>query len=194
MMRFRALSLLASFVVCTLIIYGLGVMKVTSFEDLLEKAQSVELFKEKKPPPPPPPPPPEKPPPPPPIVMRQAPVVTEAPPVETELPVANPPPAPVAAVITDPHWIKRPNGRDFERYYPSRALEREKEGKVVLNCVVQANGSISCSVSEESPEGWGFGDAAIKISRSFQMSPRLENGQPTEGGRVSVPIVFRLGG
>jgi protein TonB len=62
----------------------------------------------------------------------------------------------------------------------------------VLDCVVGADGRIGCSVTSEDPSGWGFGEAAIRISRHFRMSPRLVDGSPTEGGRVRVPINFRL--
>jgi len=95
-------------------------------------------------------------------------------------------------VITEPRWTERPNAADFTRHYPRRALERGREGRVVLDCVVAANRRIGCSVAEETPAGWGFGDAALRISEAFRMSPMLENGQPTEGGRVRVPISFRL--
>jgi protein TonB len=118
----------------------------------------------------------------------------ESPPLVTELPTApeTPPAPPAPAVITNPTWIERPSGRDFARYYPERALERERQGRVILDCVVASDGRISCSVSSEDPTGWGFGEAAQRISRHFRMSPRLEDGRPTEGGRVRVPINFRL--
>jgi protein TonB len=119
-----------------------------------------------------------------------------APPTPTPIPVAvDPPPSPpTPSVITNPTWLRRPNGRDYERYYPARALDAGRNGRVVLDCVVGADGRINCSVSSEDPPGWGFGSAAVSISRSFQMSPRLENGAPTEGGRVRVPIVFQATG
>lgn len=123
--------------------------------------------------------------------------------MEVDIPVAtvanNPPPAPPSPPapvgprrITSPKWIKRPNGNDFARYYPSRAQEREREGKAVLDCTVRADGTIACSVASEDPPGWGFGDAAVKISRSFQIAPKLEDGEPSEGGRITVPLSFKL--
>jgi protein TonB len=102
------------------------------------------------------------------------------------------PPAP--AQITGATWLKRPGAREFDRYYPTRAAEREKEGRVVLNCSVNADGSINCRVTSESPDGWGFGEAALQISKFFKMAPMTANGTPTSGGQISVPITFRLGG
>jgi periplasmic protein TonB len=193
MVRFRLIALALSAVVWGAVLYGFSVMKIKSFDDLIEKVTAVTVEKEKpKPPPPPPPPPPPKnlPPPPP---ARIPPTVTDTPPTIVETPVApEPPKAP--PVITNPDWVRKPNGKDFERYYPARALDREKEGRVVLDCLVNENGSINCRVSSETPEGWDFGDAALKIARSFQMSPKMVDGSPTSGGRVTVPIVFKLGG
>lgn len=94
--------------------------------------------------------------------------------------------------ITNPHWLSRPGAREFERFYPPRARDREKEGRVTLDCIVAANGAIACTVMNESPAGWGFGDAALKIAPSFRLAPRLEDGRPTEGGAVRVDIAFRL--
>lgn len=99
---------------------------------------------------------------------------------------------PVAPVITNPRWLARPGPRDFERFYPSRAREREKGGKVTLDCIVAASGALGCRVAHEEPEGWGFGAAALRIAPSFRLAPRLEDGRATEGGTVRVDITFRL--
>ncbi|HRP10723.1 MAG TPA: energy transducer TonB, partial [Terricaulis sp.] len=105
----------------------------------------------------------------------------------------DPPPAPpTPSVITDPTWVQRPDGRDFARHYPPRALDRGQEGRVTLDCIVNADGRISCTVTSEEPSGWGFGEAAIRISRSFRMAPATRDGAPTSGGRVRVPIRFNV--
>ncbi|MBI1250768.1 MAG: TonB family protein [Alphaproteobacteria bacterium] len=202
MVRLRLISMgLASLVVAG-IIYLAVTQRFSAVTDIFEDldAIKVEIEEKEKPPPPPPPPPRERPPPPPPITQRIPPPDLSAPPTPTPLPVQEravnppaPPPAPPAPpVITSPQWLERPNARDFERFYPSRALERERQGRVVLDCVVRADGRINCSVSSEDPSGWGFGDAALRISERFRMSPQTVNGEPTEGGRVRVPIQFRL--
>ncbi|MGE3143833.1 MAG: energy transducer TonB [Hyphomonadaceae bacterium] len=191
MVRLRLISLSLAALICISIVYlGLN-QRFNALTDLFQDKEAIKVEIEDKKPPPPPPPPPDKPPPPPPPPQQVPPTV--APPVPTEIPTNITPPPPPVAVITNPQWIERPNGRDFAREYPDRALEREREGRVVLDCVVGADGRISCSVTSEDPEGWGFGNAALRIARSFRLAPRLENGQPTEGGRVRVPIAFRLG-
>jgi protein TonB len=195
MVKFRLIAMALSVIICGGITYLAATHKINGISDLFDMSKTFRVeIEKKKPPPPPPPPPPDKPPPPPPPPPDLPPPV--AAPIATDIPVSPPapPPPPAPAVITNPTWLKRPNGRDFERYYPTRALDREKTGRVVLNCVVQANGSINCAISEETPDGWGFGEAALKIAKSFQMAPQTVNGAPTSGGRVSVPIVFNLGG
>jgi protein TonB len=58
---------------------------------------------------------------------------------------------------------------------------------------VTAKGTVAgCSVVSESPADYGFGDAAIKLSRGFRMKPKRADGSPVEGGIVTIPIVFRL--
>lgn len=99
---------------------------------------------------------------------------------------------PPAPVITNPRWLARPGPREFERFYPARAREREKNGKVALDCIVAANGALGCRVAHEDPAGWGFGAAALRIAPFFRIAPRMEDGRATEGGTVRVDIAFRL--
>lgn len=196
MLSLRLISFVLAATICLSIVYLALTQRFSAITDLFEDqdAIKVEIQEKQKPPPPPPPPPPDRPPPPPPPEQRVPPPDLSAPPTPTPIPVAvDPPPAPpTPSVITNPQWLERPNARDFSRHYPRRALERGQEGRVVLDCIVGADGRIGCSVSSEDPSGWDFGEAAIRISRSFRMSPRMENGAATEGGRVRVPITFRL--
>ena len=46
-------------------------------------------------------------------------------------------------------------------------------------------------MTSENPAGWGFGEAAQKLSRFFRMSPRTEDGVPVEGGSIAVVIRFK---
>lgn len=143
-----------------------------------------------KPLPPPPPPPTEKIVPPESLASLEgatAVTIPLGPPQEVAPPAAPP-------KITGATWTNKPGAREFDKYYPARAQEREKEGRVMLNCIVNADGAISCAVGSETPEGWGFGEAAIQIAKSFRMAPKTINGEPTSGGTINVPIAFRLGG
>lgn len=96
------------------------------------------------------------------------------------------------AVISNPQWIERPRGADLVELYPARAVRAGREGRVVLDCIVRADGRVQCSVESEDPPGFGFGEASLRASRLFRMSPQLEDGKPSEGGRVRVPITWQL--
>jgi protein TonB len=102
--------------------------------------------------------------------------------------------APPAPAIVRPQWLSRPGAREFERFYPARARDRGKEGRVTLDCIVAADGAIGCRIVQETPEGWGFGQAALKIAPAFRIAPQMEDGRPTAGGTVRVDLNFRLDG
>lgn len=89
-------------------------------------------------------------------------------------------------------WLERPDARDFARYYPTAALEAGRPGHVVLTCTVLADGAVNCTVGYEGPQGWGFGEAALRISRHFRMAPETKDGTSTAGAIVRVPIRFRV--
>lgn len=196
MVRLRLISLVLAAVICSAIVYLAVTRKFSAIADLFEDQQAVKVeIEQKEKPPPPPPPPPNRPPPPPPPEQRVPPPDLSAPPTPTPIPVAvDPPPAPPTPMLTGAVWLERPGARDFDRYYPPRAMEREQEGRVMLDCLVSADGRIACSVASEDPSGWGFGEAAIRISHSFRMAAQTSSGQPTSGGRIRVPISFRLAG
>lgn len=102
--------------------------------------------------------------------------------------VSQPPIGP--PVITNPRWLRTP--RDLERYYPARALARDIGGQVVLDCLVDVAGALNCAVVSETPANWGFGDAALRISRDYRMAPAMRDGQAVQGRyRMRVPFEVR---
>jgi len=106
--------------------------------------------------------------------------------------------APVAApaqpsVITVPDWTALPTGADFAALYPKAALAKNAEGRAVLACFVSAEGLLAnCSIPEEDPPDMGFGAAALAMSQMFKMRPMSKDGHPVAGGRVRIPIRFKL--
>lgn len=92
-------------------------------------------------------------------------------------------------VITDPHWLERP--RNLARYYPRRALAREIEGVVMLDCLVATSGRLACSVASETPRGWAFGEAALRIAADHRMAPAMRDGAPVQG-RYRMRVPFEL--
>ncbi len=92
--------------------------------------------------------------------------------------------------VVNPQWVRQP--RDLARYYPERALQREIEGRVVLDCGVSVQGVLSCAVISETPPNWGFGQAALRISRDYQMVPATRGGVAVAARhRMVVPFEIR---
>lgn len=102
----------------------------------------------------------------------------------TEAPAAEPPP-----FVTQPVWLKRPNGDDMARYKPEDA---RVSGRAVIECRVSRRGLLEyCKVLEETP-GEQYGKAALRIAAKFQMGPADRAGSPTADRKVRLPITWAL--
>jgi TonB family protein len=106
---------------------------------------------------------------------------------------ADPPaskPAPqAAAVIREPDWARMPTADEMAQYWP--AGSRGLGGHVVMECTVTAAGAMdNCMINSETPQGHGFGDAALAMSSLFAMQPRTRDGVPVGGARVIIPVGF----
>jgi protein TonB len=95
--------------------------------------------------------------------------------------------------ITNPQFDRKPNSDDMAQYYPERAQRLEKTGTASIHCSVNARGGlVNCSIVSENPEGYGFGDAAIKMSHIFKLKPATSDGVPVDGGTITIPLRFTL--
>lgn len=76
---------------------------------------------------------------------------------------------------------------------PDRALAAGQEGVAYLLCSVDDSAAMTgCFVLRESPEGWQFGEAALRMHRQLR-AREAYNGSPLGdmGGRTAlVPVVF----
>src|SRR3569623_2414550 len=93
------------------------------------------------------------------------------------------------ATVERPDWITTPSNSDLADWMPDMARENLVEGSASMDCDVTPKGTLDkCVVTQEQPEGYGFGKAALKVARKFKMQPPSLDGQPTDGARVRVPL------
>jgi TonB family protein len=96
------------------------------------------------------------------------------------------------AVIVFPDWSRRPTPAELASVYPERARRAHQDGQAVLHCRIDENGvPRDCSVAVEQPEGWGFGEAAVRATRFMLMTPKLVDGHPVGDGTATIPIAFQ---
>ena len=75
-------------------------------------------------------------------------------------------------------------------FYPPAAMKARIEGKAMINCRITASAGLAdCRVVSESPEGQGFGAAALQMAPTYKMDPAVRQGQP-DAARIPVPINF----
>jgi len=96
-------------------------------------------------------------------------------------------------LVTQPDWLQRPRGEDLEEAYPKVAEALGLQGRASITCRVSSDGQLKlCETTSEAPLGLGFGKAAVSMSSLFQMRPMTVAGHPVGGGRITIPITFRL--
>lgn len=94
-----------------------------------------------------------------------------------------PPPAP----IRSPEWERAP--RPTANDYPQRAINAGVSGGAAITCIAATSGiPENCQVLQEKPEGYGFGEAALKIVKRG----RLREGDWLPGGSFVVVIPFSI--
>ena len=100
---------------------------------------------------------------------------------------------PGRAVVGNPVWASRPSQERLAQAYPAAARRGGIEGEVRLRCNVVPDGRLQdCVLIYESPAGAGFGEATLRLTRRFRVASKDEDGQPTAGRPIIVPLVFQV--
>lgn len=117
----------------------------------------------------------------------------EADPTYTPLAMSLRPPSSGAPVLTsyDVLWLTPPTTAVLQRTFPQRALQREQAGKAKLRCAI-AGERLDCQAVDETPAGWGFGEAAMKASQMIAVAPTLKDGTPSSGRELCFAIRYAL--
>ena len=95
--------------------------------------------------------------------------------------------------VTQPSWILRPSGEDVARVLPQ--LEAPPpEVHVLMACRITEAGRLeACTIKSETPQGLGYGAAALALAPIFRMPDVDQNGRPVAGRTVQIPIMWKFG-
>jgi TonB family protein len=155
---------------------------------------------------------------PPAAVSQETRAVDEAPPAPRARPRRRPEPAPRPAPIPEatfdvayggmksepvheaeelvingsvrPVWARMPSPRRLAALYPERALDRGREGEVLLHCVVMDDGALDCA--PVSATAGVFEHAAMRVSRNLRHAAMTRDGHDAAGTPVNLRVVFRI--
>jgi protein TonB len=90
-------------------------------------------------------------------------------------------------------WVKTPSARLDPQSWPERALRMEVDGEATLHCAYDAQGILGdCKVMSETPSGYAFGLAAMRMTRRFKLKPVLSDGSPLKPGEITFVVPFRV--
>ena len=88
-------------------------------------------------------------------------------------------------------WVQRPTGDDMLFFYPVDAWQANVAGSAQLECVIIAGGQFRCRTASETPQGQGFGVAAVRLAALFRVEETDADGNSLVGRRVVLPIRFQ---
>ena len=97
-----------------------------------------------------------------------------------------------ARIVTNPSYRTQPTARQVADAFPAAARPGRVQGRVVLACEIAVTGlAENCRAQSESPPGFGFAEAAIRLMGLYRFNPRTVNGEPVGGAQAVFPLNFR---
>lgn len=94
--------------------------------------------------------------------------------------------------VLRPAWTALPAAADFQASFPKTA-NGVNEVRVAMVCSVGEGGALAgCVVDREEPAGQGYGQGALALAPKFRVGPWSQDGLPTAGAKVRVPIRYQL--
>ena len=92
-----------------------------------------------------------------------------------------------------PMILRGASSGEILAFVPPEARRARRAGRSAVNCVIRADTRLeACRVVEESPGGFGFGAAAVRVAEThFRFRPpTTASGRAVEGFRVTVTVNF----
>jgi len=95
-------------------------------------------------------------------------------------------------LIGKPQWTALPTGQAMIGAYPAAArAAKAGTARVQMRCMIAGDGgATACALVSETPEGLGFGDAALSLAPHFRLSVWSDEGLPIVGGQVIIPLRY----
>ena len=89
--------------------------------------------------------------------------------------------------------VTRPTRRQVMGYFPAQARRDGQPGRALVRCTVEADGELDgCRVLKETPEGRGFGAAAVELVEALYRAPTTDRTGATTGRPAIVWVDFAL--
>jgi len=110
--------------------------------------------------------------------------------VSVPIQFVNPSRAPSARTVTNARWTVTPDEDASAAFYPAEAARQGvKVGRGQAQCLVSETGTlVDCKPVSGTPEKLGFDVAAAHIAATMQIALWGEDGLPTAGATVVLPI------
>lgn len=87
--------------------------------------------------------------------------------------------------------LRGPTLDERRRAHPPAALRAGRSGRAAMSCVIGLDERLSdCHVVSETPEGQGFGQAALTLAPAFRARPPVADGRPQLGTRGVFGVEF----
>lgn len=107
-------------------------------------------------------------------------------------PAAAQPPSPA---IARPVWLSQPTAAEIAKAATPAMAGLRQASRAVTECRVDEAGRLqACAVLAEYPKYSGVGEAALTLMPAYRMTPTGEDGAPTVGGVVAIPVDFSVAG
>ncbi len=98
----------------------------------------------------------------------------------------------LAPLHVPPRWEKTADSQQILDAYPTAARDSRTEGFVVLFCAVAADGGMTDCIAKTNVSRSGFEKAALKLAPLFRLQTHTDDGEPTAGTTITIPILFAM--
>jgi TonB family protein len=89
--------------------------------------------------------------------------------------------------------LSRPASQDYVPLMEKATADpKVQDARVTLSCVANAGALANCTAADESPAGIGLGELALGLAPKFSVSQWGENGRPTQGSSIKVPLALQV--